>query len=162
MFLRYKTNMAESTNYVDPSRLKEALKILGDHGLGSSKSNFTIHPESPDDSRALMRHFSVSWQETGTVSPTLMEWAARCFEAIVEGKATDKNLAARSFQLSHPFGHRPTKNTSRDLEIASHVKRLREQGWSLESAVSSAAENFKIDESNAKKIYLRKRRNPFL
>ena len=157
MLLRYKLDDSEVVLSMDEPDIGELINLLEKQHLSdySGKAACFLRPETPTESRALMRYFATSWAETGEINPLLLEWAAACFHAISVNKKPDKLYAAKVLLMVNPFAHRPNRNRSRNWKITNRVMDLRCKGKTLEKSCAMVAEDFDLDESNVKKIYLR-------
>ncbi|MDH4166383.1 MAG: hypothetical protein OEV90_08225, partial [Gammaproteobacteria bacterium] len=116
--------MTETTLCVDESKdIDESLAEFEARfrNAGASLSGFAVLPETPAESRTLMRQFARSWRETGTVSPLLLSWAAECFDQIARNEDADKSFAAKVFSLVRESAHRPRQNFGRDMELTHQV-----------------------------------------
>ena len=102
---------------------------------------------NPKSVLLLMSIFSNQVKRGEQVEDSLLEFVADCFKDILSGVKP-----AKALRLTRPH-RRPTKNFSRDLNIAVKIRKMMDEQITLEDAAAKLSEEYGLNESQLQNIY---------
>lgn len=161
MHLGYKSERAAAALEIQVESEKAALDVItflagsGASANSSERPFAFLMPANRREAIYLLNIAVRSMRCGEALDPFLAAWLSNGLDKIARLGTNAKSADVAAAVGFGRAAHRPRANEWRDFRIWQRVTALREAGGTLEAACSTVAGEFELDESNAKKIYLR-------